>query len=41
MTVETRDAATPASAAVLLDIKGIGPDFADVLWSEGLFRNFA
>lgn len=38
--VEARDAATPASAAMLLDIKGIGPEFADVLWSEGLFRNF-
>ncbi|RUV50167.1 IS110 family transposase, partial [Mesorhizobium sp. M5C.F.Ca.IN.020.29.1.1] len=38
--VEARDAATAASAAMLLDIKGIGPEFADVLWSEGLFRNF-
>lgn len=38
--VEARDAATPASAAMLLDIKGIGPEFADVLWSEGLCRNF-
>jgi len=30
----------PAPAAILLDIKGIGPEFADVLWSEGLFRHF-
>ena len=35
-----RSAATPASAAMLLDVKGIGPEFAGVLWSEGLFRNF-
>ena len=25
---------------MLLDIKGIGPEFAGVLWSEGLFRHF-
>ena len=37
---EARDAATPASSAMLLAIKGIGPEFADVLWSEGLFRRF-
>jgi transposase len=29
-----------APAAMLLDIKGIGPEFAAVLWSEGLFRHF-
>ncbi len=33
-------AATPAPAAMLLDIKGIGPEFAAILWSEGLFRHF-
>ena len=32
--------AAPPSAAMLLAIKGIGPDFAAVLWSEGLFRHF-
>jgi transposase len=32
--------ATPAPTAMLLDIKGIGPEFAAVLWSEGLFRHF-
>ena len=32
--------AAPASAAMLLDIKGIGPEFAAILWSEGLFRHF-
>jgi transposase len=30
----------PAPAAMLLDIKGIGPEFATILWSEGLFRHF-
>jgi transposase len=29
-----------APVAMLLDIKGIGPEFAAVLWSEGLFRHF-
>jgi transposase len=33
-------AVAPAPAAMLLDIKGIGPEFAAVLWSEGLFRHF-
>jgi transposase len=32
--------AMPAPAAMLLDLKGIGPEFAAVLWSEGLFRHF-
>lgn len=27
-------------AAVLARLKGIGPDFATVLWSEGLYRHF-
>lgn len=27
-------------AATLLDLKGIGPDFATVLYAEGLFRHF-
>jgi transposase len=33
--------AMPAPPAMLLDIRGIGPEFAAVLWSEGLFRHFA
>ena len=33
-------AGMPAPAAMLLDIKGVGPEFAAVLWSEGLFRHF-
>jgi transposase len=32
--------AARAPAAMLLDIKGIGPEFAANLWSEGLFRHF-
>jgi transposase len=32
--------AKPATAAMLLDIRGIGPEFAAILWSEGLFRHF-
>ena len=32
--------AKPATAAMLLDIRGIGPEFTAVLWSEGLFRHF-
>ena len=27
-------------AAMLLAIKGVGPEFAAILWSEGLFRHF-
>ena len=30
-----------APQAMLLDLNGIGPEFAAVLWSEGLFRSFA
>jgi transposase len=33
-------AGTPAPAAMLLDIKGIGPQFAAILYAEGLFRHF-
>ncbi len=32
--------AAPTPAAMLLGIRGIGPEFAAVLWSEGLFRHF-
>jgi transposase len=39
----TRNDATgePAPAAMLMTLKGVGPEFAAVLWSEGLFRHFA
>jgi transposase len=36
---EAQGAMTPA-AAMLLGIKGIGPECAAILWSEGLFRRF-
>ena len=36
----TQQVAVPAPAAMLLGIKGIGPEFAAILWSEGLFRHF-
>jgi transposase len=32
--------AADAPAAMLINLKGIGPDFAAVLYSEGLFRRF-
>jgi transposase len=35
-----QDASAAAPAAMLLGIKGIGSEFAAVLWSEGLFRHF-
>jgi len=34
------DEGTPAPGAMLKNLKGIGPEFAGVLWSEGLFRSF-
>jgi transposase len=30
----------PAEAGQLMRLKGVGPDFAEILWSEGLFRHF-
>ena len=32
--------AAPEPSAMLARLKGIGPEFAAVLWSEGLFRHF-
>jgi transposase len=31
----------PATAAMLMGLKGVGPEFAGVLWSEGLYRHFS
>ncbi|MET3858651.1 transposase [Rhizobium sp. OAE497] len=31
---------TPKGATALLGIKGIGPEFATILYTEGLFRHF-
>jgi len=30
----------PAPAAMLAQLKGMGPEFTAILWSEGLFRSF-
>jgi len=37
---EPQDREMPATAKMLLGVKGIGPEFAALLWSEGLFRHF-
>jgi transposase len=37
---QAREAALPASAQRLLEIRGIGPELAMLLWSEGLYRHF-
>lgn len=34
------EAVVASRPAMLLELVGIGPEFAAVLWSEGLFRNF-
>jgi transposase len=34
------DAEVPTPAKMLMDLKGIGAEFAMVLWTEGLFRQF-
>jgi transposase len=31
----------PAPAAMLAQLKGMGPEFTAILWSEGLFRSFS
>jgi transposase len=35
-----RPAAPAEPAALLMKLKGIGPEFAAVLWLEALFRSF-
>jgi transposase len=35
-----REEALPAPAVMLMRLKGIGPEFAGVLWCEGLHRHF-
>lgn len=39
--LEARVGQPPAPPAMLLNLKGIGPDFAANLWNEGLCRSFA
>jgi transposase len=36
----TKTEQTPAPRTMLIDLRGIGPEFAAVLWSEGLHRSF-
>src|SRR3712207_5127768 len=38
---EARPAAAPAAAEMLMELKGVGPEFAGVLWTEGLYRRFS
>jgi transposase len=40
MLAAAKEAEVPTPAMMLMDLKGIGAEFATVLWSEGLFRNF-
>jgi transposase len=37
----TKTEQAPAPRTMLIDLRGIGPEFAAVLWSEGLHRSFA
>ena len=39
-TLKTASDEMPAPPAMLVQLKGIGPEIAAVLWSEGLFRRF-
>jgi transposase len=41
MLAAAKEERVPIPAMMLLALKGIGAEFAMVLWSEGLFRNFA
>jgi transposase len=38
--LEPASGEAPAPATMLAGLKGVGPEFAAVLWSEGLFRSF-
>jgi transposase len=38
--VSAAEDTVPAPAKLLLALKGVGPDFASVLWQEGLYRHF-
>jgi len=38
--LNTQQSVAASPAAMLLKLKGIGPEFTTVLWSEGLFRHF-
>ena len=38
--LEPESEEAPAPAAMLAQLKGMGPEFTAILWSEGLFRSF-
>ncbi|MDL2410907.1 IS110 family transposase [Rhizobium calliandrae] len=38
---QSRHGTKPSAVTMLLGIKGIGAEFANILWSEGLFRHFS
>ena len=40
MLATAKEGAIASPATMLMELKGIGPDFATVLWQEGLFRSF-
>jgi transposase len=40
MLAPAKEAEVPTPAKMLMDLKGIGAEFATVLWTEGLFRQF-
>ena len=40
MLATAKEKEVPTPAKMLMDLKGIGAEFAMVLWSEGLFRHF-
>lgn len=37
---QSTDKAKPSPVTMLLEIKGLGAEFANILWAEGLFRHF-
>ncbi|MCG5480349.1 IS110 family transposase [Sinorhizobium alkalisoli] len=37
---QSTDGTKPSAVTMLLRIKGIGAEFANIIWSEGLFRHF-
>jgi transposase len=40
MLAAAKEESVPTPAKMLMDLKGVGAEFAMVLWSEGLFRSF-
>ena len=38
--VESADKTKPSPVTMLLEIKGLGAEFVNILWAEGLFRHF-